>query len=101
MVKVSKRVLDIRKNKVKCDYGSWKSDYYMRACLDFDNCLGCGAYKDFKKDAKEVIKEIKKDVKKGRHIRDVLEDFEEGLLLDLLTYFFNEFVFKKKVVEDA
>ena len=87
---VARKIIEIRKNKVRCDYGKWKGTYYMRACLDFEDCRGCGAFKQFEKDTKELIREIKRESKKSkRHIREILEQYDEGLLLDLLQYFFN------------
>jgi len=40
------RVNEIRTNKKRCDWQNWKNDYSLLACLDFDDCKGCGAFKE-------------------------------------------------------
>ena len=86
-----------RKEKKECDWGNWKDEYSMHACLDYDDCMGCGAFKKFEDEMKEIINEIKKE-SKNRHIRDVLEQYDEGLLLDLLQYFFQKRIIKRDLL---
>jgi len=38
------KVAKTRKGKKVCDWKDWKSDYDSLACLDFDDCKGCGAF---------------------------------------------------------
>ena len=40
----NKTIKQIRKDKKVCDYDKFKGAYPLRACLEFDNCVGCGAY---------------------------------------------------------
>ena len=94
MERKKRTILEIRKNKKQCDWMRWKGDYSRRACIDFNNCLGCGAYGIFAKSVEEMIKKIKKEAR-HTHIREVLEQYDEGLLLDLLQYFFNQNVYDK------
>ncbi len=38
-----KTIDQIRKAKKACDFNKFKGAYALRACLDSDNCVGCGA----------------------------------------------------------
>ena len=39
-------VIEIRKSKTRCDFMKWNRSYWRKACLDFDDCEGCGAYEN-------------------------------------------------------
>ena len=39
-----RKIEEIRKNKKECDWGKWKSPDFVRACLNYDDCKGCGVY---------------------------------------------------------
>jgi len=38
-------ILQVRRDKTSCDWGKWQSSYAAKACLNFDDCEGCGAFK--------------------------------------------------------
>jgi hypothetical protein len=47
-----RKIADIRRNKRICDFEEWKGPDYARACLDWDDCLNCGAYTPKKEEVK-------------------------------------------------
>jgi len=39
-----KTISQTRRKKKECDWDNWKKSYDIRACLNYDDCKGCGAF---------------------------------------------------------
>ena len=85
------KIKKIRGNKKKCDWDRWSNDDHMMACMMFSDCIGCGAYKSVEEEMKDIMAELSKEHKESdKHIRDFLEQYDEGLIFDLLVYLLQE-----------
>ena len=81
--KMTEEIEKIRKNKTRCDWGAWETEEHALACLNYEDCKGCGAWEPTKKTIKRTIEELIKEIQKGKNTIAVLDQYDEGLIFDI------------------